>query len=83
MSRHEPTREALAVGQAVADYFAAAGRSVSDVRWRDRPDLSLRLDGEIVWCETTQIPPSRIYRLVHSKFKEVEARLGINGKVDR
>lgn len=37
----------------------------------DKPDLLFQFKNDTIGCECTQIPPGRIYKYVHTKFKEL------------
>jgi hypothetical protein len=71
MSRREPTEAERVTGDALVCHLRDLGRRVADFEHGDRPDLRFRVDGELIGCECVQIPPDRILKRVHARFKQV------------
>ncbi|MEW8348693.1 MAG: hypothetical protein AB2687_10315 [Candidatus Thiodiazotropha taylori] len=74
MSRKENTEAEDISGTALLDHLRKEGQEVSLVEREinDRPDLLLNVGPDKVGCECVQIPPGRIFKYVHSRFKQLE-----------
>lgn len=74
MSREKNTTEEEICGTSLLDYLKANGHAVSTKKRKlnDRPDMFFQVDQLTVGCEIVQIPPGRVYKYLHSRFKQLE-----------
>lgn len=74
MTRTISTESEVASGEALLDYLREKGHAVHTIsrEINDRPDLFFRFDSDRIGCECVQIPPARIFKYLHAKFKQLE-----------
>jgi hypothetical protein len=74
MSRPVSTEEENICGTALLEYLNRHDITASIVARdvNDKPDLCFNFNGKIIGCECVQIPPGRIYKYLHSRFKQLE-----------
>ena len=74
LTRPTNTNEEKKAEKALLDYLQSIGILVSPIEREinDKPDLCFQADDHRVGCECAQIPPSRIYKYLHSRFKQLE-----------
>lgn len=71
MSRDIPTTEEELVSRDLLLHLRNAGRVIADENIADSPDIRFSENARLVGCECVQIPPSRIFKLMHTRFKQL------------
>lgn len=76
MTRPVPTHEESITGQSLKEYLIQTDPNLVDIDRdeEDRPDLAFVYKGKRIGCECVQIPPSRILKYVHTKFKQIKGK---------
>lgn len=69
MSRNEPTKEELSAGDALLKFFMALGVPVTDVDFKDKPDLRFALENVPVGCEIVSLMPSDMQKAIKTFFR--------------
>lgn len=74
MTRPINTPEEKIAGSELLSHLVAIGRSVTPIEREipDRPDLCFLLDQFRVGCECVQVPPTRVFKYLHTRFKQLE-----------
>ncbi len=73
MTRASSTQEEKISGSALLEYLRDTGREIANIDRDvdDNPDLFFQLDSVKVGCECVQIPPGRVYKYIHSRFRQL------------
>lgn len=74
MTRKTSTESEIVTGNALMDYLRAKEIVVNLIprEINDKPDLFFQADSDQIGCECVQIPPGRVFKYVHSRFKQLE-----------
>lgn len=74
MTRKNNTEAEEISGKALFDHLVGIGVSVNRIERKinDKPDLFFQAGPNKIGCECVQIPPGRVFKYVHSRFKQLE-----------
>ena len=74
MTRKTRTESEIISGNALMDYLRTSGLIVNSIPRDidDKPDLFFQVNSDLIGCECIQIPPNRVFKYIHSKFKQLE-----------
>lgn len=73
MTRSQPTKNEADATSALLTHLTKNNHIIEIHREiQDRPDMAFVLNGWRTGCECVSIPPSRIYKYVHTRFKQLE-----------
>lgn len=73
MTRSKNTIEESKIGQDLLNHLKIKDpdSKLIERELADKPDLLFQFKSDTIGCECTQIPPGRIYKYVHTRFKEL------------
>ncbi|SMF63382.1 hypothetical protein SAMN02745866_04092 [Alteromonadaceae bacterium Bs31] len=74
MTRLEQTAEESITESSLLNHLKQSDPNLTDIEreLKDRPDLAFIFNGRRVACECVQIPPHRVLKYVHTRFKKIK-----------